>query len=192
MHKITFQSALLLFRMKTVLDLECLIEEYKNDLSEHGALTAPVLRNGLVLYINYKLTNDNPNETAKIVEKLATEHINLKALCTSIRCLLQIVKDMKKHLSRAWDDIVLYLNLPFGLPFDNPQSTCTYPTFSLSVHSVHSSQPSTSCPMPTKLRSDCSNCGKRRSAVQQLLTSNEALKAKLRVLAAVKMQNCSL
>ena len=27
---------------------------------------------------------------------------------------------MKKHLSRAWDDIVLYLNLPFGLPFDNP------------------------------------------------------------------------
>ena len=103
--------------MKTVLDLECLIEEYKNDLSEHGALTAPVLRNGLVLYINYKLTNDNPNETAKIVEKLATEHINLKALC----------------------DIVLYLNLPFGLPFDNPQNTCTYLTFSLSVHSVHSS-----------------------------------------------------
>ena len=90
MHKITFQSALLLFRMKTayVLDLECLIEEYKNDLSEHGTLTAPVLRNGLVLYINYKLTNDNPNETAKIVEKLATEHINLKALCTFIRRLL--------------------------------------------------------------------------------------------------------
>ena len=127
MHKITFQFALLLFRMKTVLDLECLIEEYKNDLSEHGALTAPgpVLRNGLVLYINYKLTNDNPNETAKIVEKLATEHINLKALCTSIRRLLQIVKDMKKHLPRAWDDIVLYLNLPFGLPFENPQSTYT-------------------------------------------------------------------
>ena len=56
MHKITFQSALLLFRMKTVLYLECLIEEYKNDLSEHGALTAPVLRNGLVVYINYKST----------------------------------------------------------------------------------------------------------------------------------------
>ena len=52
MHKITFQSALLLFRIKTVLDLECLIEEYKNDLSEHGTLTAPVLRNGLVVYIN--------------------------------------------------------------------------------------------------------------------------------------------
>ena len=46
MQKVTFQPALLLFRMKTVLDLECLIEEYKNDLSEH----APVLRNGLVLY----------------------------------------------------------------------------------------------------------------------------------------------
>ena len=127
------------------------------------------------------------DETAKIVEKLAREHINLKALCTSIRCLLHIVKDMKKHLSRAWDDIVLYLNLPFGLPFDNPQSTCTYPTFSwLSVNSVHSSQPSTSCPLPTKLRSDCSDCGKGRSAVR------EALKAKLRVLAAVKMQNCYL
>ena len=40
MHKITFQSALLLFRMKTVLDQECLIEEYKNDLSEHGTLTS--------------------------------------------------------------------------------------------------------------------------------------------------------
>ena len=93
--KLTFQSALLLFRMKTVLDLECLIEEYKNDLCEHGTLTAPVLRNGLVVYINYKLTNDNPDEPAKIVEKLATEHINLKALCTSICCLLQIVKDMK-------------------------------------------------------------------------------------------------
>ena len=39
MNIITFQSAFLLFRMNTVLDLECLIEEYKNDLSEHGALT---------------------------------------------------------------------------------------------------------------------------------------------------------
>ena len=119
MHE-QFQSALLLFRMKTVLDLECLIEEYINDLRKHGALTAPVIRNGLVLYVNYKLTNDNPNETAKIVQKLAMGHINLKALCTSIRSLLQIVKDMKKHLSRAWDDIFLHLNLPFGLPYDNP------------------------------------------------------------------------
>ena len=41
-----------LFRMKYVFDLECLIEEYKNSLSEHGALIAPVIRNGLVLYIN--------------------------------------------------------------------------------------------------------------------------------------------
>ena len=52
MNKITLQSAFLLFRMKSVLDLECLIGEYKNDLSEQGALTAPVIRNGLVLYIN--------------------------------------------------------------------------------------------------------------------------------------------
>ena len=44
MNKITFQYALLLFRMNTVLDLECLIEEYKNDLSEHGALKAPEIK----------------------------------------------------------------------------------------------------------------------------------------------------
>ena len=44
MHKIMFQSVLLFFIMKTVLgDLECLI--LKNDLSEHGTLTAPVIRN---------------------------------------------------------------------------------------------------------------------------------------------------
>ena len=55
--------------MKTVLDLECHIEEYIIDFSEHGALTAPVIRNGLVLCINYNLTNDNPNETAIIVER---------------------------------------------------------------------------------------------------------------------------
>ena len=52
----------------------------KIDLSEHGALTAPVIRNGLVLYINYKLTNEYPNETAKIVEKLATGNIKLKSI----------------------------------------------------------------------------------------------------------------
>ena len=32
------------------------------------------------------------------------------AFHTSSRDLQQIVKDMKKHISRAWDDVVFYLN----------------------------------------------------------------------------------
>ena len=45
----------LLFRMKTVLDLRRLINDYKKDMSEHGSLLAPEIRNGLVLYINWNL-----------------------------------------------------------------------------------------------------------------------------------------
>ena len=46
MNKITFQSVLLLFRMKIVLDLECLIEEHINK----SASVVPLI-NGLALYI---------------------------------------------------------------------------------------------------------------------------------------------
>ena len=46
MNKITFQSVLLLFRMKIVLDLECLIEEHINK----SALVVPLI-NGLALYM---------------------------------------------------------------------------------------------------------------------------------------------
>ena len=46
MNKITFQSVLLLFRMKIVLDLECLIEEHINK----SASVIPLI-NGLALYI---------------------------------------------------------------------------------------------------------------------------------------------
>ena len=46
MSKITFQSVLLLFRMKIVLDLECLIEEHINK----SASVVPLI-NGLALYI---------------------------------------------------------------------------------------------------------------------------------------------
>ena len=51
MNKITFQSALLLFRMKIVLDLECLIEEHINK----SASVVPLI-NGLALYM-YITTN---------------------------------------------------------------------------------------------------------------------------------------
>ena len=47
--------ACLLFKMKTVIDLKRLINDYKKDVSEHGSLLAPEKRNGLVLYINTKL-----------------------------------------------------------------------------------------------------------------------------------------
>ena len=46
MSKKTFQSVLLLFRMKIILDLECLIEEHINK----SASVVPLI-NGLALYI---------------------------------------------------------------------------------------------------------------------------------------------
>ena len=87
----------------------------------------------------------NTTHTAwRVIVKLINRKTS-SALCTSVRRLLQIVKDMKEHLSRAWDDIVSFLNLPFGFHLIIPKvHTHIYPTFSLSIHSVHSSQPSTS------------------------------------------------
>ena len=100
-------NALLLFRMKTVIDLKRLINDYKKDLSENGNLLAPEIRNGLVLYINSNLTNAKPMETAKIVAKLAPgQDVNINALCTSIKHVLQTINDMKKHLTRTWEDVV--------------------------------------------------------------------------------------
>ena len=66
--------AFLLFRMKTVIDLRRLINDYKKDVSEHGSLLAPEIRNGLVLYVNSNLKNAKPMEKAKIVAKLRCEH----------------------------------------------------------------------------------------------------------------------
>ena len=54
--------AFLLFRMKIVIDLRRLINDYKKDVSEHGSLLAPEIRNGLVLYINSNLKNAKPME----------------------------------------------------------------------------------------------------------------------------------
>ena len=56
-------------------------------------------------------------EKAKIVAKLAPgQDVNINALCTSIKHGLQTINDMKKHLTRTWQDIVFYLNLKFELP----------------------------------------------------------------------------
>ena len=58
-------------------------------------------------------------EKAKIVAKLAPgQDVNINALCTSIKLVLQTTNDMKKHLTRTWENIVFlfYLNLKFELP----------------------------------------------------------------------------
>ena len=66
-------------------------------MSEYGSLLA-------VLYINSNLKNAKPMEKAKIVAKLAPgQDVNINALCTSIKLVLN---DMKKHLTRTWEDIV--------------------------------------------------------------------------------------
>ena len=91
--------------MKTVIDLRRLINDYKIDVSEHGSLLAPEIRNGLVLYINSNLKNAKPTcmEKAKIVAKLAPgQDVNNNALCTSIKRVLQTINDMKKHLTRTY------------------------------------------------------------------------------------------
>ena len=46
-------------------------------------------------------------DKGKIVTKLAPGHdVNINALCTYIKRVLQTINDMKKHLTRTWEDIV--------------------------------------------------------------------------------------
>ena len=176
--------AFLLFRMKTVIDLRRLINDYKKD----GSLLSPEIRNGLVLYINSNLKNAKPMEKAKIVAKLAPgQDVNINALCTSIKRVLQTINDMKKHLTRTWEDIVFYLNLKFELPLNSQTNTFKNPLSSVST--LHTSQTGTSCSIPRNLRSSCTEFGERKSSLRKLMTSIEVLKAKLQVLANVKMQN---
>ena len=145
--------AFLLFRMKTVIDLRRLINDYKKDVSEHGSLLAPEIRNGLMLYINSNLKNAKPIGKAKIVAKLAPgQYVNINALCTSIKRVLQTINDMKKHLTRTWKDIVYYLNLKFELPLNESQTNTFKNPFS-SVSALHTSQTDTSCSIPINLRS---------------------------------------
>ena len=172
--------AFLLFRMKTVIDLRRLINDYEKDVSEHGSLLAPEIRNGLVLYINSNLKNAKPMEKAKIVTKRAPgQDVNINALCTSIKRVLQTINDMKKHLTRTWEDIVfLNLNLKFELPLNESQTkTFKNPLSSVSV--LHTSQMGTSCSIRINLRSSCTEFGERKSSLRKLMTSNEVLKAKL-------------
>ena len=59
--RICATSALLLFRMKIVIDLKRLMNEYmKKDVCEHGSLLAPDIRNGLLQFelpLNESQTN---------------------------------------------------------------------------------------------------------------------------------------
>ena len=164
--------------MKTVIDLRRLINDHKKDVSEHGSLLSPEIRNGLVLYINSNLKNAKPMEKAKIVAKLAPgQDVNINALCTSIKRVLQTINDMKKHLTRTWEDIVFYLNLKFELPLNEQTNTFKIPLSSVSAQ--HTSQMGTSCSIPINLRSSCTEFWERKSSLRKLMTSNEVLKAKL-------------
>ena len=119
-HTRTCMHAIIsLFRMKTVADLRMLINGYKKDVSEDGSLLAPDVTNGMVLYINSNLKNAKPVEIARIVAKLAPrQDVNINALCASIKRVLQTINDMKKHLDRAWEDVVCFLKLKFDLPLN--------------------------------------------------------------------------
>ena len=88
-------------------------------MSEHGSLLAPEIRNSFSsVVLNSNLKNAKPMEKAKIVAKLAPgQDVNINALCTSMKRVLQTINNMKKHLTRTWEDIVFYLNLKFELPF---------------------------------------------------------------------------
>ena len=44
--------------------------------------------------------------------------MNINALCASIKRVFQTINDMKKHLDRAWEDVVCFLKLKFDLPFN--------------------------------------------------------------------------
>ena len=135
-------------------------------MSEHGSLLAPEIRNGLVLYINSNLKNAKPMEKAKIVANLAPEQdVNINALCTSIKRVLQTINDMKKHLTRTWEDIVFYLNLKFELPLNESQ-TNTFKNPLSSVSALHTSQTGTSCSIPINLRSSCTEFGERKSSLK--------------------------
>ena len=100
----------------TVTDLRMLINGYKKDVSENGSLLAPDITNGLVLCINSKLKNPKPVEKARMVAKLAPQqNVNINALCASIKRVVETINDMKKHLSRSWEDVVCFLKLKFDL-----------------------------------------------------------------------------
>ncbi|KAL5499742.1 hypothetical protein EMCRGX_G011201 [Ephydatia muelleri] len=141
--------------MKTVADLRMLINGYKKDVSEDGSLLAPDVTNGLVLYINSNLKNAKPVEIARIVAKLAPrQDVNINALCASIKRVLQTINDMKKHLDRAWEDVVCFLKLKFDLPLNESVTKKQNPHASASVV-MHTSQSGSSGSITLNSTSGC-------------------------------------
>ena len=66
-------------------------------------------------------------EIARIVAKLAPrQDVNINALCASIKRALQTINDMKKHLDRAWEDVVCFLKLKFDLPLNESSKIHTH------------------------------------------------------------------
>ena len=87
-----------------------------------------------MLYINSNLKNAKPVEIARIGVKLAPrQDVNINALCASIKRVLQTINDMKKHLDRAWEDVVCFLKLKFYLPLNESVTKKQNPHASASV-----------------------------------------------------------
>ena len=102
----------------------------------------------------------------RLVSKLVpTGDANLKALSKSITRLLTTVKDMKKHLNRAWDKLISYLNQNFTVPLN---SCSTSHLLSL-PHCTSDESGHTSCPVSYSLNSDCRKCANRRIACLLLI-----------------------
>ena len=178
-----------LFRMKIVADLRMLINGYKKDVSEDGSLLAPDVTNGLVLYINSNLKNAKPVEIARIVAKLAPrQDVNINALCASIKRVLQTINDMKKHLDRAWEDVVCFLKLKLDLPLNESVTKKQNPHASASVV-MHTSQSGSSGSITLNSTSGCTKCGEIKTSLRKLIASNNVLKVKLRLFPSVKMKN---
>ena len=67
------------------------------------------------------------------------QDVNINALCASIKRVLQSINDMKKHLDRAWEDVVCFLKLKFDLPLNESVTKKQNPHTSASVV-MHTSQ----------------------------------------------------
>ena len=78
---------------------------------------------------------------------------NLNALSQSITNLLTLVKDVKKHLNKTWDNFISYLN-HIHSAFELIQY--------FSGESGH-----ISCPVGNALNSDCHKCTSRSTALKK-------------------------
>ena len=173
-YAFTLRNAVLLFlSMRTANDLRNHLLMFNNDTDEHYKLLVPEIKNGLVLYINIDLASLNKQETVRLVSKLVpNDDANLKALSQTITRLLASVKDMKKYLSRTWDN---FLNQKFTVPLN---SSSTLHVLSL-PHYTSGEGGHTLYPVSNTLISDCHKCANRRIALRRMFASKVSLKAKL-------------